>query len=166
MTAQNIQTFRGVLLDQMTIDALLLAEQLAGLGQFPIMQGSFTQGAVSASAGTHDGGGAIDVGIHSGDDPWDVQVTKVRSLRQAGFAAWRRTPPAFPYHIHAILIADPWVSPGAAEQIDQWHQHLNGLAGHGPDDDPVDVEAGRPSVVTTPPPAPRPNRRKLDEEVV
>jgi hypothetical protein len=135
--------YSGVTLDLPTLAALAVAQ--ADLGYvLPLMQGSFNPG-VSASAGTHDGGGAVDVGLNAGADSFAVQVAKVKALRRAGFRAWRRTPAqGFPYHVHCILAGDPWLSPAAAAQLVQWDNRQNGLADHGPDDDPVDVAAGRP----------------------
>jgi hypothetical protein len=141
--------FRGYLLDQASIDAFLVAEKLTGW-TLPVMQGSWSTG-VAASAGTHAGGGAIDVGLRDAAgnlrSAWE-QTWTVRNLRRAGFRAWRRTPAqGFPYHAHGILGGDPLVSPDAAAQLVQWDRGLNGLADHGSDDDPIDVAAGRPAVL-------------------
>jgi hypothetical protein len=139
--------FRGFTLDQPTIDALLLAERLLGY-QLSIMQGSWSN--ASASAGTHSGGGAVDISIENPDGSlvsWTDQVARVHALRAAGFRAWRRTPSqGFVYHVHGILAGDHLVSPSAAEQLVQWDAGLDGLADHGPDSDPVDTAAGRPPV--------------------
>lgn len=141
--------FRGVLLDQASIDAFLVAEKLTGWA-LPVMQGSWSTG-VTASAGTHAGGGAIDVGLRDADgnlrSAWE-QTWTVRNMRRAGFRAWRRTPEqGFAYHAHGILAGDPLVSSAAASQLAQWNAGLNGLADHGSDDDPIDVAAGRPAVL-------------------
>lgn len=140
--------FRGFLLDQPSIDALLLAERLLGY-RLQIMQGSWSTG-VAASAGTHAGGGALDISIKDANGnliPESEQVRRVHAGRAAGFRMWRRTPAeGFVFHAHGILAGDPLVSPSAAAQLGQWDAGLNGLADHGPDDDPVDVAAGRPPV--------------------
>jgi hypothetical protein len=139
--------FRGFILDQSTIDAVLLMERLLG---YPvrIMQGSWSN--VSASAGTHSAGGAVDVSIEDANGnllPLAQQIDIVHAGRAAGFAMERRTPAeGFVYHAHGILRGDLLVSLSAAEQLVQWDAGLNGLADHGPDDDPVDVAAGRPPV--------------------
>jgi hypothetical protein len=141
--------FLGVLLDQQTITAFLAAERMAG---FPleIMQGSWSTG-VSASAGTHAGGGALDVSLRdaAGNLRPDLeQVRIVWAMRRAGLRTWRRTPAqGFPYHAHGIMSGDPLVSPAAASQLVQWNAGQNGLADHGPDDDPINVAAGRPAVL-------------------
>lgn len=142
-------TWRGFKFDQLTINAILLTESLLGY-QLTIVQGSFSS-SVSASAGTHSGGGAAD--IHVVGYPTSKKVAIVHALRQAGFAAWHR-----PYnwdnagggeHVHCILIGDSQMSSAAARQIVQWNQGTNGLADHAPDDDSVDVAAGRPAIVTS-----------------
>jgi hypothetical protein len=96
-------------------------------------QGSFHSG-TSASAGTHDGGGAIDfkttaIGMS------DKQIrTMVEALRRAGFAAWRRAAPAWsPDHIHAIAIGDRDLSSEARAQVREYFAGGDGLSGSAPD---------------------------------
>src|SRR5690606_22668317 len=94
-------------------------------GSFSLSQGSFSTG-VAASAGTHDGGGVVD--IASGSN------ALVGALRAVGFAAWLRTPAeGFSTHIHAVALGDPTVSAGAAAQIQAYLAGRNGLANNGPD---------------------------------
>ena len=99
-------------------------------------QGSYS-GSVSASAGTHSGGGAIDL---APTDPADYDRL-VYEMRRVGWAAWRRTEAqGFDPHIHGI--AGP-AGPGdlAPAASDQWADYLagrNGLANNGPDDGPRD----------------------------
>jgi hypothetical protein len=63
-------------------------------------------------------------------------------MRAVGFCAWHR--PAIPNvwgeHIHAILRGDKEMSPAAHEQVVQYDQHTDGLAGHGPDTFPYHPE--------------------------
>ena len=92
--------------------------------QFIISQGSYNPGAVSASFGTHDGGGAVDISVR---DPqtWAVLTGEldamIYALRAAGFAAWVRAEgslyPDSPVHIHAIAVGDRDLSPAAWEQV-------------------------------------------------
>jgi hypothetical protein len=106
-----------------------------------IMQGSYNPGAVSASFGTHDGGGALDISVR---DPIDRRVLTaeiepmLRALRFAGFAAWLRDTdslyPGSPIHIHAIAIGDAELSPAAGEQIDGTFGYLRGYDGLPRDD--------------------------------
>lgn len=139
----------GKTVDLLTHVALLEAEKKLGY-QLTIVQGSFTT-AVAASAGTHSGGGAVDL------SPYEWQK-KVKAMRQVGFAAWHRTaiPGVWGEHIHCILIGDKLLSPAAKEQVTQYYNHENGLADHGPDTE------WRPAkiVVFKPPPQLGGNYRK------
>lgn len=113
--------------------AAMLKRAQARLGEdLRIIQGSYNSGGVSASAGTHDGGGAIDVA------PTSRPERVVEALRAVGFAAWHRKPSQGPWteHIHAIAVGDPELSSGAAQQVTDYLNGRNGLAGHGPDDGP------------------------------
>lgn len=104
-----------------------------------LVQGSYNPGGVSASAGTHDGGGVVDVSVSglSSTQRWQL----VKALRQVGFAAWLRTPPSFGYHIHAVAIGDPdiWQKDGghvARDQVCDYWKGRNGLASHAADNTP------------------------------
>lgn len=99
-----------------------------------LVQGSYNKG-VSASAGTHDGGGVVD--IRTDTMTRNGQELCVQALRKAGFAAWLRTPAdGFDTHIHAVAIGDREMSSAAKSQIAQWRDDTNGLANHGPDPAP------------------------------
>src|SRR5689334_19076486 len=91
----------GVVLNQRTLNMLECAENRLGY-KLHVVQGSYNAGGVSASAGTHDGGGALDV------SPTDHPGKVVLALREVGFAAWHRVPSQGPWaeHIHAIAIGD------------------------------------------------------------
>src|SRR6478735_1971204 len=105
-------TVDGKTLNKRTADMLKRAEARLGENLY-VIQGSYNAGGVSQSAGTHDGGGAIDVSATSHPDE------VVRQLRESGFAAWHRTPAQGPWseHIHAIAIGDPELSSGARGQV-------------------------------------------------
>jgi hypothetical protein len=110
---------------------------MSSAGQFPLTQGSYSRG-VSASAGTHDGGGVVDIGTSG----LNVNAT-LRALRQAGFAAWYRTPAeGFSYHIHACAIGDREMAPLARSQVSAYFSGRNGLANGRADSAPASV--GRP----------------------
>ncbi|MGJ6980016.1 hypothetical protein ACSDQ9_05725 [Aestuariimicrobium soli] len=97
--------------------------------QLDVSQGGYNRGGVAASAGTHDGGGVLDLRQYSDG--------VIRLLRELGAAAWHRTPAqGFIHHTHLVLVGCPHVSSGAAAQVVQYRQGLNGLAGRGPDDGP------------------------------
>jgi hypothetical protein len=82
---------------------------------------------VSASAGTHDGGGAVDINVNNWSSATREKV--VLCLRKAGMAAWLRTPSeGFAYHIHGIAMGDREASSGAKGQVQSYFNGRNGLA--------------------------------------
>lgn len=92
-----------------------------------LLQGSYS-GSVGASAGTHDGGGAIDLSV-AGLSP-AARERLVRALREAGFAAWLRRTPTFSIdHVHAIAVGDPDLPPAARSQVRDYFQGRDGLKG-------------------------------------
>jgi len=115
----------------------MLAEAAGTLGySFTITQGSYNPGGDPTSAGTHDGGGVVDLSVDglSGAE----RTTAVRTLREVGFAAWLRTPEQgdWDYHIHAVALADTDQSPQAQHQAGDYYLGKNGLADGGKDDGP------------------------------
>jgi hypothetical protein len=101
-----------------------------------ITQGSYNGGGVTASAGTHDGGGALDIRARNHTAAQRAEVVNI--LRKVGFAAWFR--PAikdlWPAHYHAIAKGCPDLSRGARAQVIDYQAGRNGLANNGPDDGP------------------------------
>ena len=101
-----------------------------------ITQGSYNLGAVDASFGTHDGGGAIDISVRNPAD-FSVMETEIMpmllALRTAGFAAWLRDVDELydgsVIHIHAIAIGDAEASPIAQEQVNGEFGYLRGFNG-------------------------------------
>lgn len=98
-----------------------------------LLQGSYNAGGVQASAGTHDGGGAIDLASTSKD----AIVLKI--LKDVGFAIWKR-PELYRNgrrlwgpHLHGIAIGDKEMSDGARKQVQDYFAGLDGLAGHAKD---------------------------------
>lgn len=113
---------------------LLMRAEALLRAHFILSQGSYSTG-VSASAGTHDGGGVVDIGI-LGLSAAKIDAY-VKALRQVGFAAWHRTPDqGFAPHIHAVAIGDRELAPLARSQMQAYFDGRNGLAGSGPDDGP------------------------------
>lgn len=115
-------------------DAMLTeAEQRLGLA-FELDQGSYNPGGDPTSAGTHDGGGVVDLAVRDLSDPDEA----VEVLRTVGFAAWYRTPAQgdWPAHIHAVAISDPDLAGPAQHQVGDYYLGRNGLADEGPDDGP------------------------------
>lgn len=101
-----------------------------------LTQGSYTGGALAASFGTHDGGGAVDLSVRhpvTWDILWDEIDPLIAALRTAGFAAWLRDTgdlyPDSPIHIHAIAIGDRELSEAARAQIDGTFGYLRGYDG-------------------------------------
>lgn len=119
----------GKKVDALTDAALKRAEKALGYS-LTVTQGSYST-TVSASAGTHDGGGVVDL------MPWDGE-RKVTVLRSVGFAAWFRPaiPGLWPAHIHAVLIGNRNLAPVAFRQVQAYLTRRNGLKDNGPDVDP------------------------------
>jgi hypothetical protein len=135
VSAGSRVTYRNALMNTRTKAMLVEAERLLGRS-LTITQGSYNPGGVPGSAGTHDGGGALDISVSGMTATTRTAVT--RALRQVGFAAWVRTPAqGFDYHIHAIALGDPDQSSGAQHQSGDYYLGMNGLAGRGADDGPV-----------------------------
>ena len=128
-------TYHGKTMNTRTRAMLVEAERRLGR-QVGVTQGSYNPGGVGASAGTHDGGGALDISV-SGLTTAQRTAT-VKALRQVGFAAWLRTPAQgdWGYHIHAIAINDTDLSSGAQHQAGDYYLGRNGLANRAADDGP------------------------------
>lgn len=121
-------TFHGETTDHRTAVAARRVEKELGV-TFVCYQGSYSDG--SLSAGTHAGGGALDLNVPG--DPTKV----TRHLRRAGFAAWYRGPDSgFDTHIHAIDIGNDRLSPEAQSQVTKYRAGGDGLAGTNPDPQP------------------------------
>jgi len=113
-----------------------------------VTQGSYCalekKGCAKASAGTHDGGGALDIKVSgmSSTKRWQT----VRALRSVGFAAWLRTSSqcggCWSDHIHVIAIGDTdlWQKNGKygnRDQVADYYVGRNGLSGHARDNTPA-----------------------------
>lgn len=123
-------TFHGKTTDYRTAVMARRVEKKLGI-QFICWQGSYSDG--SLSAGTHSGGGALDLNVPAGQDPAQV----ARHLRRSGFAAWYRGPDSgFDPHIHAIDIGNTRLSSEAAAQVVKFNRGEDGLAGSNPDPQP------------------------------
>jgi hypothetical protein len=130
-------TYKGKTFNQRTVAMLkVVDENLKAMGLAPASynQGSYNPGGVGASAGTHDGGGAVDIDILS--YPHSRWNDVLKAVRMAGFAAWIRFPSEGPwnYHLHAMAIGDKEISkPVGSGQIVDYFNGKNGLKGHAPD---------------------------------
>ncbi len=127
--------WRGKAMNKRTVAMVLAAEKIYR-SKFRIIQGSYNKGGVEASAGTHDGGGAVDIDVIKKSAAQRRAV--LLAFRQVGFAAWLRTPAQgrWPYHVHAIAIGDKDLSRGARNQVAEYKRKRNGLANRGKDDGP------------------------------
>lgn len=104
---------------------LELAEFTLGFN-LDITQGSYNT-SVSASGGTHSGGGVVDLRV---TDFTETQRNRVLSvLRSIGFVSWYRTPDQGPwgYHIHIVAKGDAELSSAAYNQILAAADGRNGL---------------------------------------
>jgi hypothetical protein len=122
-----------------TLAMLTHAQDLYG-GELEITGYAITQGSyndnVSASFGTHSGGGAVDLSVlRRGTYAvlWDDIEPLLHALRVAGFAAWLREYGELhadsPIHIHAIAIGDQELSPAAQEQLTGEAGYFRGFSG-------------------------------------
>ena len=129
----------GSTLNQRTLSMLAHAQELYGgeleLTSHAVTQGSYSN-AVSASFGTHEGGGAVDLSVLSPGTYtvlWDDIDSLLHALRVAGFAAWLREYgelyPDSPIHIHAIAIGDRELSQAAQEQLTGAAGYFRGYSG-------------------------------------
>ncbi|GAA4914565.1 hypothetical protein LX16_5183 [Stackebrandtia albiflava] len=116
-----------------TVNMLAAADAMLSW-RITLTQGSYTS-SNPGSAGTHDGGGVIDISVSglTSTQRWQM----VKALRTVGFAAWLRTPDqGFAYHIHAVGISDPDLSSQAQSQVHDYYYGKNGLANHAADNTP------------------------------
>jgi hypothetical protein len=129
--------FRGRLMDRITQEALRECERRLGF-ELTIVQGCYQaddghENDVEASAGTHDGGGVVDLAPLHWED-------KVRVARRVGFAAWHRLPSEGPWdeHVHMVLIGNKLLSSAARDQVADYlaHPPRNGLKSNLIDDTP------------------------------
>jgi hypothetical protein len=132
--------WRGVTLDTRTRDMMDEVAFITGSVYVRPTQGSWSN--ASASAGTHSGGGAIDIAAaHLKMADRDMIVS---CMRRVGFAAWLRTPQqaSWPWHIHAIAVQEGGrsdrgvLSASAFAQVKDYYAGRNGLASGKPDDGP------------------------------
>lgn len=102
--------FRGRTMDRKTQSFLEAMEQRLGY-ELTVVQGCYNAGGVAASAGTHDGGGVVDLVA------WDAK-RKVRVARELGAFAWYRPdlPGVWGEHVHLGIRSHGRLSPAAKDQ--------------------------------------------------
>ena len=129
----------GETINQRTMEMLIHAKELyrgeIDITSWAITQGSYTND-VSASFGTHAGGGAVDLAVvrhNTYTVVWDDIDPLLNALRVAGFAAWLRDYGELyadsPIHIHAIAIGDKELSQAAEDQLTGEAGYFRGLSG-------------------------------------
>jgi hypothetical protein len=125
----------GIIVNTRTRSMLTAAENILGR-TLVLSQGSYNPGGDPSSAGTHDGGGVVDISVSGMSAAYRVTVAK--ALRTVGFAAWVRNPSQgdWPYHIHAAAISDTDLSSQAQHQTGDYYLGKNGLANRAADDGP------------------------------
>ncbi|GAA4692000.1 peptidoglycan-binding protein [Phytohabitans rumicis] len=138
-TGSQTDTYGGQRVNTRTRSMLTAADAMLSWS-IVLSQGSYTSTNPS-SAGTHDGGGVVDISVTSltTTQRWET----VRALRTVGFAAWLRNPSqgSWPYHIHAAAVSDPDLASAARNQIHDYYFGKNGLATHAADDTPAAYQA-------------------------
>lgn len=120
--------YKGVKVNRRTKAALEWVRKRTGIN-FSLAQGSYNVG-VAASAGTHDGGGVVDVRV-TDLTAGEIDIV-LRALKDAGFAAWYRPAVSGLWgpHIHAVLRGDKEMAPGAAAQVVSYDAKRSGLKGN------------------------------------
>lgn len=117
-------THDGHVVNWRTKAALLVAEDKLNY-KLTLLQGSYST-AVAGSAGTHDGGGVIDL-------PANDVTRKLRALKNVGFAAFHRKynwdGRGGSEHIHACLTGDKEMAPLAKLQCQGFLENRDGLGG-------------------------------------
>lgn len=106
---------------------------IGGTGKIYLTQGSYNKGGVSQSAGTHDGGGAIDYTLEKPTSKnWSLLQ---KANRICGGASFDRPtlPGHWNHHNHTLVIGDREMADGARRQVQDYYAGLNGLASHARD---------------------------------
>ena len=123
----NLVSINGMTINQRTYAMLDHAQSIyqgeIDLTGYHLTQGSYSN-LVSASFGTHAGGGAVDLSViqyGTYQVLYDDIEPLIAALRISGFAAWLRDfdqlYPGSPIHIHAIAIGDRELSGSAVDQL-------------------------------------------------
>lgn len=125
----------GHTLSTRTLAVLADAADAAKVPRPRVLQGSWSKGGLSA--GTHEGGGAVDVSVRGLDHAQQVRL--VTELRRRNAVAWLRTE-AYGWqdgdHLHAIVRDEPGLSVAAEKQVHAYDLNRNGLANRGRDPHP------------------------------
>lgn len=128
---------RTMVINKRTAGMLDMVQRRIGF-ELTIVQGSYNTGGVSASAGTHDGGGVVDLRT------WNLTVEQrneaLAAARAVGFYAWyRTTAQGFDPHFHWVAKGDAELSSDARWQASEAEAGRNGLASRGTDTSNLNV---------------------------
>lgn len=125
----DIVDFKGVKVDRLTKRTILWIQDKVGF-EVNLSQGSYNAGGVSASAGTHDGGGAVDFNINGLSRKQRIEL--VHAIKLAGGAAWYRpyAPGVWGEHVHAEFFGNAKMSAGGRQQLYAFDAGRDGLAGN------------------------------------
>ncbi len=127
-------TYQGKVVNAGTKAILVAANKMLATEKFggetsplTLVQGSYS-GGVAASAGTHNGGGAIDITAYN-------YKNRVKVFRLLGVAMWYRPTirGLWSAHLHGIVCGDASASSGAKAQVTEYYNKQDGLAGSGRD---------------------------------
>jgi len=117
---------------------------LGGTGHIILIQGSYST-SISASGGTHSGGGAFDImpSVKTAKN-WSILQ---KAARFCMVADWDRPYLAgvWGHHNHGIVIGDKQMSYAASKQVRDYYAHRNALANHASD------KSWHPSVIFSSP---------------
>jgi len=135
LTPGTRTTHQGHPVNTRTLAMLRAAQGRCGVA-LVVEQGSYSPALDPTSAGTHDGGGALDLDAERLTSR--QRQAAVTALRNVGFAAWLRTPAQgdWPLHIHAVAVSDTDLSTPAQKQVGAYYEGRNGLANNLADDGP------------------------------
>lgn len=133
MSATTKTTYQGHTVNMKTKEILGVMNYLLRLdinggetSDMTMTQGSYSTG-VSASGGTHDGGGVFDLTATNIDN-------RVKVGRKIGAPGWERFASSrWPHHGHFFVDGDPTKSAAAEDQEDEYHHRGDGLLGGAPD---------------------------------
>jgi len=154
----KLVSINGMTINQRTYSMLEHAQSIyqgeIDLTGYHLNQGSYSN-LVSASFGTHAGGGAVDLSViqyGTYQVLYDDIELLIAALRVSGFEAWLRDfdqlYPGSPIHIHAIAIGDRELSGPAVEQLTGKFGYFRGFDGIPQSDGylPIEDEHGGPVI--------------------
>ena len=132
-TALQRTTYQGKPVNRKTFAILIAANKILQKSPYfgrersnvTLVQGSYNRGGVAQSAGTHDGGGAIDVTAFN-------ITNRSKIYRMLGIRFWPRAtlPGYWQAHGHGIVSRDSSVSRGGHAQRVAYANGRDGLAGN------------------------------------